>query len=235
MLLLLFSLFFRFYKKYRVSNLISLFLLFWIWLIGCTPFSQLLLTNLEHQYYPLRVEEVKTDSVNILVLGAGHSISNDQSNLGQLTQVSQVRLTEGVRLKRLLKNSLLILSGSPGRIGSVSQAEVTALAALELGVSAEDTSQLRSPTNTEEEILAYKDRFETDRLCVLVTSANHMPRAIFLCEKVGINVLPAPTDFHVNKMDDKSLADFSPSLQKIHHFQIVLREYAAKWYLRWKS
>lgn len=231
LVLLSISLLFGMYKKRITATVFLLILLFWIWLTGCSPFPQYLLANLEQQYLPLTVK-VNKDSARILVLGAGHSLAPNQSYFGQLAQVSQIRLAEGIRIHRLNGNSALVLSGGNNETRSLTQAEMTSLAAIELGVSPKDTMQLRSPKNTEEEIAAYKQRFGSANLCILVTSANHMPRAMILCRKAGLNVVPAPTDFYFNNQNSKTIYNFKPSVQKLHQFQIALREIIGIWTIK---
>jgi uncharacterized SAM-binding protein YcdF (DUF218 family) len=43
------------------------------------------------------------------------------------------------------------------------------------------------------------------REVLLVTSAMHMPRAVGVFEKLGLTVVPAPTDFNVTENDWRAL------------------------------
>jgi uncharacterized SAM-binding protein YcdF (DUF218 family) len=63
----------------------------------------------------------------------------------------------------------------------------------------------------------------------LVTSAGHMPRAMGVFRKQGLNPIPAPTDYQLPKnfLD----ADFNPTPQHLYFSDLAVREYAGiAWY-----
>src|SRR5205814_2849350 len=103
------------------------------------------------------------------------------------------RLVEGIRLHRQAPGSRLLLSGA-SVLGSGSDAESMSAIAVSLGVSprsivTDDTSQ---DTESQADNIA---RILTGEPCVLVTSASHMPRAVALFRKVGVETLPAPANY----------------------------------------
>jgi uncharacterized SAM-binding protein YcdF (DUF218 family) len=214
---------FRFLKKGRASNVALAGLLFWFFLISTAPISQWLIFNLENRHKSFQAEGFSKDSINILVLGGGHSTSHDNSYLGQLVSVSVARLTEAIRIHYRIPGSHIVCSGNSIPDGTT-QAEITSLAALELGVNFKDTMQIRSPKNTVEEIKAYKKRFGTKEPFILVTSAFHMPRAMLICKHEGLQAIPAPTDFYFKNEDRRSF-NFKPSVQKMKMFQIASHEW----------
>jgi uncharacterized SAM-binding protein YcdF (DUF218 family) len=69
---------------------------------------------------------------------------------------------------------------------------------------------------------------------LLVTSAQHMPRAVALFEKQGLEVIPLPTDYGVTQADWDQLTqpnlavqilNFFPSIGNIGRTTGVLKEY----------
>ncbi|MCL4481711.1 MAG: YdcF family protein [Bacteroidetes bacterium] len=118
--------------------------LFWFLLIS-TPFlPKKLLATLENQYPPVKITERKgvqvtsQDSmVHILVLGSGYQMDNRLSYCGQLNTTGLARLTEGIRLHRLLPGSKLIFSGFAGN-QLLPEAVVASMAAQELGINPTD-------------------------------------------------------------------------------------------------
>ena len=101
----------------------------WLLLIT-TPFlPDLLVSNLENQYST--ISETKLDSlnghVNVLVLGGG--ITNDLRlpPNNQLSEIALCRLSEGIRIVRIIPDSKLITSGWGGR-EQITSAEVMAKA-----------------------------------------------------------------------------------------------------------
>jgi uncharacterized SAM-binding protein YcdF (DUF218 family) len=82
-----------------------------------------------------------------------------------------------------------------------------------IGVPAEAIWTQPESRNTYEDAL-YSARLlkeEGIRRILLVTSASHMPRSVRLFQAQGLEVVPAPVDFHVTDADWKQLA--SPDLR----------------------
>lgn len=130
-----------------------------------------------------------------------------------------------------MDNAKFITSGHPNT-PKKSQAEVAALAALELGVSPEDTLLLGNTLNTADEAVWYKRRFGINRNLILVTDALHMPRAMMWFQSHGINVKAAPANFIVKINPDKGTFAFKPSLEKIIMMKKAMKEYAGILYFK---
>jgi len=182
--------------------------------------SSALLRTLEHRFPPFVIADVGQEPravVYIAVLGAG---ANHDPNVPITSHISpdlMVRLIEGVRLYREIPGSKLILSGE------TDSAEGMAKMSEALGVTADDILRLAEPRDTEEEgqqiapIVGHR-RF------ILVTSAAHMPRAMGLFRKRGLQPMAAPTDFlaprHRLEFDD-----FVPDGYKLFKSQVAFYEY----------
>ena len=151
-----------------------------------------LLHPLEHRYPPLDMTsrgEAALPAVRfIMVLGARANTDPGVPITSRVTSELMVRLIEGVRLHRELPGSKLILSGDNG------SAEGMAQVAEALGVSPQDVILSPTPRDTEEEAMCVAPLLGQSPF-VLVTSAAHMPRAMGLFRKRGLQPLPAPTDY----------------------------------------
>lgn len=201
------------------------FALGWLVLMSATPFPQWLARKLESRYPPFTLEKNALDStnLNILILGGGHVVSPQLPAINQLSMEAVGRLTEGIRVHQMLPGSKLVCSGYSASNRST-QAEMLAAGAIELGVKPIDTLLSITPSNTWEELVVYRSRFGI-RPFILVTSAIHMPRAMAVCNELGLKALPAPTN-HLLKIDPQvSPYDFTPSYHKIMLMQRVLHEY----------
>lgn len=189
--------------------------------------------SLERQYLP-PAELPQADA--IVVLGGG---IRSQFPPRPWIDVSEAgdRPIHGAQLYRQGKAPLVILSG--GRIewqgGGPPESGDMAKLVEALGVPA--TAIVQDPTslNTYENAVNVKQILDQRGLkkILLVTSAMHMPRSIQIFRKLGIDAVPAPTDFlisdqerseRVNTPQAKLLAAL-PQAENLYHFTRALKEY----------
>ncbi|MEL7251481.1 MAG: YdcF family protein [Bacteroidota bacterium] len=174
-----------------------------------------------------------SDIQQVVVLGAGHSNAPGYPVHTRLSEPALKRLLEGVRVHKALSTTKLVCSGYSST-GRQSQAEALAEMAIELGVLPGDTLLQPLAVNTEAEARTFTQRFGKGNQLVLVTSALHLPRAMFWFEHFGQNPIPAPTNHLV--MPDPGYEPFAwkPSLRKIEMTQKLLHEYAGMLYAKFK-
>lgn len=142
----------------------------------------------------------------IVVLGGGHTDTGRLPATSQLSPYALARITEGVRLARLLPEAKLITTG-PGAIGRPTHAEILARAAQSLGVDPARFVYLDQGRDTEGEAEAIRGTVG-DAPFALVTSAWHMPRAMALMHGAGLKPYPCPTDFHAKTADTFELSNW---------------------------
>lgn len=225
-------------KRPRLSNYILIGALLWLALFCTPPVPQWLVNNLEKQYPPL-VDPTyllaEDSAIHILVLGGGHVSDPRFTKNDQLSQMALGRLVEGIRLHRLLPGSKLVLSGY-SRIGiAESHAEVMAGAAELLGVNPEMLLTVETPANTEEEARDYRAKFGDTHRLILVTSAIHMPRAMFLFRAAELDPVPAPTNHQIKKDNLPKPLSLYPATKNLQRVSDAMHEYVGLWYATWKS
>ena len=208
----------------------------WLFAISMSPLPQLLVHQRERRYAVVDTNCLATLQLNpahILVLGAGHTNAPGFSAFDRLSEPALKRFLEGYRLQRALPQSKLVCSGYSSS-GRESQAEAIAKLALDFGVSPQDTLLQPKAFNTEAEARTYAQRFGNDTPLILVTSALHMPRAMFWFRHYGLDPIPAPTNYLV--MPDPGYETFTwgPSTRKIAMTRKLLHEYAGMLYAKWK-
>ncbi|MFK5926803.1 MAG: ElyC/SanA/YdcF family protein [Desulfuromusa sp.] len=159
---------------------------------------------LSHQYIsqfesPIPKYQQNQNSIDyVAVLGSWHQSVADQPVTSELSPTAIVRLAEGIRIYRLNPGSQLIFTGFKGVVEDpVSYPEKLRELALALGVPTEDILIFNGPRDTMEEAEVIAANFP-DALLVLVTTAVHMPRALNLFHRVGLEPIPAPTE-HLSK------------------------------------
>ena len=189
-----FGLVFLFFKRYNGAKIavalgVSLLLLF-----AYPPFATWLIAPLESHYAKLTPNESHQNISYIHVLGNGHTTDKEQSISSQLSPAGVKRVLEGVLLHRALPHTKLIFTGYKGDTNT-SNAQMNATLAMALGVKQENIITNAAPKDTQEEAAFAKELIGEQRF-VLVTSASHMPRAMRLFQALGMQPMPAPTDFH---------------------------------------
>lgn len=149
--------------------------------------------SLESKFPPLlEISQVpKGGTIDILVLGGGRSENINLSSKGKPTLDSLSRLSEGIRLHRLLPGSHLVFSGM-SKDQKYSHAEILKQDALIMGVKEKEISFLPESKNTMMEAFGFTNKYGTNNTFLLVTDAIHMPRAMLLFRKAGQSPIPIP-------------------------------------------
>ncbi len=193
-------------------------------LLGNHGISAALIRPLEERYPPLALSPRQSASGSvenggmIVVLGGGYSTDPRVDVASRLMEVTLARLVGGIELYRKMPGSKLILSGGPPPL-----AETMEKVAVNLGVREQDIILDTKSRNTREEsfliapIVGGKPFF-------LVTSASHMPRAMALFRKLGMNPTAAPTDFLAQKTQGWTPDDIYPSYYGLYEAERAVYE-----------
>ena len=235
MLLALIASVLKYFKKVKASNILFLICAVIFLLISTGYIPSYLVKKLESKYFPVSnvvLENVCQDSVYIVVLASGYSVDYKLPAINQLDINSLGRLAEGIRIKKLCRQSTLICSGYSSQ-GLETQASVTKRAAIELGVDENEIRTMDAPGSTIEEALEFNKIFKTNRKVILVTDAIHMERAVAFFKYAGaINIIPAPTNFRI-KEEIIQRKEYIPSLSNIGLMEMLWHEYLGtlKFYL----
>lgn len=174
---------------------------------------------LEHQYPMYRNQPVEF----VIVLGGYHRSDDDTPISSLLSSISMVRLSEGIRIHRLNPGSKLLLSGHNGR-DRISQAEAMAQVAEAYGVSRADIVTEPRAKDTDDEAM-YWSQVVKDRPHALVTSASHIPRAMSLFQRYGVQPIAAPTEYMTAKRFDPRWQEFVPTTWALVNVERAWHEY----------
>jgi uncharacterized SAM-binding protein YcdF (DUF218 family) len=187
-------------RRARLGRALMAVALLLLLLFGNKLFSTWLLRPLETRYSA--IPEVAPGKAPppalaccqyVVVLGGGHEDVPGLADLEKLSTSSLGRISEAVRLLRLLPAAKLLLSG-PGEPGRTAHASILAGAAESLGVAADRIQLITFARDTGEESRAVK-AIVGNAPIALVTSAWHMPRAEALFLEAGVHALPCPADY----------------------------------------
>ncbi|MBK5144785.1 envelope biogenesis factor ElyC [Budviciaceae bacterium BWR-B9] len=159
-------------------------------LLSLQPVADRLLMPIENQYATYQ----KNEPIDyIVVLGGGYTYNPEWAPSSNLFPNSLPRVTEGVRLYRQHPGAKMIFCGAAAISNPLPNAKVAAMVAESLGVPEQDIIILPQAQDTIEEAQAVA-QIAQQKTLLLVTSANHLPRAMRIFQKEGLNPIPAPAN-----------------------------------------
>ncbi|PJD95854.1 MAG: hypothetical protein CK426_06855 [Legionella sp.] len=179
------------------------------------------------------VQTVNPDIHWVVVLGGGHSERSGFPANDLLTQASIKRLIEGVRLFRALPKARLILSGG-GTKQEFSEAALLAQLSHWFAIPSQQIILEDSSSNTQAQAKALAAIVGKEPF-YLVTSAIHMPRAVWLCQQQGLHPIAAPTDYTLFWQQDNNVKLFIPNAYNVYYFNIAMHELLGQWWARWTA
>jgi uncharacterized SAM-binding protein YcdF (DUF218 family) len=193
--------------------------------------SNALVQSLEFQYLPQQIPTADA----IVVLGGATESAIPPRPWIELREEGD-RVLYGAKLYRDQKASRIILSG--GRIdwrpSSSSEAEDMATLMETMGVPRSAMLLEPNSLNTRENAVNSLEIMKAQKIqkILLVTSAMHMPRAMMIFRKLGIEAIAAPTDYTALQMDQASqskieatILDFFPDADQMRRTTRALKEY----------
>ena len=194
--------------------------------------TRYLLQSLEWQHLP--PAELPNAEAIVVLGGATQPATPPRPGVDVLGEGD--RVLYAAQLYQQQKAPLLILSG--GRInwqGSNVPPESADMAVLLRRLGVPETAIIQEPDslNTYQNAVNVKQILEARQIrrVLLVTSALHMPRALLIFQRQGINAIPAPTDFLVTKTDtaqlgpQAALLNLLPEAERLKEFTRALKEY----------
>ena len=193
-------------------------------LCGFTTFGPMIIRPLEDRF--VRPASMPESISTIIVLG-GSTLAKVSTVRGvaELNDAGD-RLTDAVALARLYPEARVVYSGGAGMLD---QGEPEAATAerflLSMGIAPERLVLENQSRNTDEnaELTAAMlgDRSGTS---LLVTSAFHMSRSIGLFRRVGLDVVPWPTDYRSSGQENFGL-DFANPISNLSVSSVALKEW----------
>lgn len=159
----------------------------------------------------------------IHILGNAHNKNPLIPKSSRLSDASTKRVLEAVMIyKKMDKKPKLIFTGYAGINNDISNAKMMADFANQLGVKNVDMIINGVPKDTKEEA-DFSKTIVKNKPFLLVTSATHMPRAIQLFKRIGLNAIPVPTDFkgksnNIGFLSQPSIYNLQKSQNAMHEF-----------------
>ena len=228
--LLILGLVFLFRKRPALGRTVILAATLVLYLFSLSPVADLMARPLEEAYPVARPDLLPQDLAAVVVLSGGVLDRRDLPPAARLGGDTLQRTLEGVRLWQARPRAKLILCGGEwsARPGVPTPAESMAEVAESLGVDRALIVREEVSRDT------YENAREAAKLMdgssfVLVTSARHLPRAMAIFRKLGLEPIPAPTDHKIRAFGPDKI--WMPGLGGLASTQESLHEYLGlAWY-----
>lgn len=184
--------------------------------------ADVLMGTLESAYEP---PDNPQGDVVIMLGGGAFSDAPDVDGEGALTASPSARLLTAVRLARKLDLPILVSGGQvfqeSGKEALLAKRTLVSLGVPESRILVEGDSQ-----NTVQNAAYTATILKEHDLVrpILVTSAFHMKRSVLNYEKLGIEVVPYPTDYMVSHHPVFHVVKLAPSADALHTNAVVLQE-----------
>ena len=173
-------------------------LVFFVWVMGGTPFSALLLAGLERPYAGLQMEDVPEADV-VVLLGGGATASRYEVSQMHLTP-SGDRVIMAYELMLEEKAPVMVVGGGGLKFKGdrFVLSEITRDWLVQKKLKPEQVIALPHCNNTHDEALFVAAMARTNdwKRLLLVTSASHMKRAAATFRTQGLDIFEVPCNFH---------------------------------------
>ena len=221
--------------KARWPRRLLLFATLFYYLLSITPTADLISAPLETKYKPIVSPEKIKGIKAIVVLGGGVQPAGRLWPIDQVSGSTAFRLLEAVRLYRLMDSPYIIVSTGKASpfLQDYTECEIMAEFLKLTWIPNELIVQENRSRNTYENgkytVALLKEKGLGDDF-ILVTSSMHMPRAMAVFLKLGVNPIPAPTDFK-SSPGNYTILSFFPDVGNIGRFTSAIYEYLGLiWY-----
>lgn len=207
----------------RKSGVLLLLIGVFLYLSSTEAFIDRSLYKLENTYSTISEENLARGEVYIL-LGGGIITTTGEGNIPGL--MPSVRIMKTPEYYRKSPKKIYISGGTPLQ-NQESESSVYARELVALGVNPEDIIIEEDSKNTNENALFIKRELENQEIesVILITSAFHMKRSMFVFEKnlQGIEIIPAPCNFLASKVKENNFY-YIPKYYNFLKFQTLLWE-----------
>ena len=195
-----------------------------LYLVSIQPVSDALLRPLEDAFPPLSAELNETWPQAIVVLGGGTIQNSPEAGTGDtLSSDAKKRAVYAFTLRYRFPVPVFFSGGIVFNHDQESEAATAGKLFESLGLPYERILLEEKSRNT------WENARETAKLgierAILVTSAYHMRRSVHCFTRNNITVIPAPTDYKIQRGRRYTLLSFLPSMNSFNNTFLALHEY----------
>jgi uncharacterized SAM-binding protein YcdF (DUF218 family) len=202
---------------------LSILPLLWLLLCSMTYPSVLLIKNLEDKYpvIPLQSQEWRKTQA-IVVLACNYFEDDKLPFVSRWPNCSMQRNLHAALMYREHPMPIFLAGDILGSTDQYSQASHNKHFFLKMGVKNTDIFVIPKGVNTETEVNALASILKGKHIS-LVTSASHLPRAVFYFEEYNIQVLPIPVE-HFSRKNVEPVVGL-PNAASLYRSERAIHEY----------
>lgn len=187
--------------------------------LSIQPVSHFLAAHLEYEYPAYQGQKVAW----VVVLGSFHATDSQISAHNELSRTGRARLSMAVTVMNDNPGATLLVSGYGGG-DPVSHAEVMAREAQRMGIPADRIMLAPEARDTLEEAQAWQLVLNRSEFA-LVTSAMHIPRAMYLFESLGLSPIAAPANYEAIGTPEPQWRHWLPKARNLYRSEAAWHEY----------
>jgi uncharacterized SAM-binding protein YcdF (DUF218 family) len=220
---------FLFFKKRKVGITFILIGTFCYFLFS-SAFANILISPLENYYGEISEEDI--ENIDSLVLLMGGARGEDFPSNSQLSESTLARVAGAIQIYFKKEGDLkIIISGSHPLSLIESTGSLTSDFLASLGIPREDILLEEESKNTYQASIELQKVLGEERFALL-TSASHMPRAVYIFKKSGLNPIPAPADFQEEKVF--GILGLFPDPKNLRKSDLAFHEYFGLVYYKFR-
>lgn len=217
---------------WRKKSRIWLGVLVWAYLMSIPAIADRAADMLERQYQPIADLEPYRNMPVVLLSSGGQRWDPEDGWVNFLANSGWERLLVAVATARKVDGALFIAGGPPKRAGQEPIA-ITMQGVIEtMGIDLKQLNVETASTNTYENLANLKDQLKNEPF-IMVTSASHLPRAMAVSRKLGLEAMAQPADYLSGRV--VGIRRFLPSSAALLHWQVILHEVVGLLYYKVKG
>lgn len=194
-----------------------------IYILSIEPVKNMILAPLESFAPPVTAEAAKGADLIVILGGGTVENSPEEGENGSLTGDSFKRALYGLYIAEQYRLPVLYSGGKLFDAQGKGEAEIAMKLLSKYNRSGIKLMKETMSRTTYENALYVKERFNPRRV-ILVTSAYHMKRSLYIFGRAGIECVPAPTDYKIDSLD-YNVTSFIPKSYEMDCIFKGLKEY----------
>jgi len=209
-----------FVLRKKVGKILIIASIIFYYFFSISPVADLVISPLENQY---KNKEQRLSDVENIVLLIGGVKKGDLPISSKLGESSLFRTVKAVEIYFQAEHKpTIIISGSDPISSSSRPAEEIAKFIQSFNISKENILLEEKSKNSYQSAKEIK-KIIGDESFILITSAYHLPRSVYIFRKMGLDPIPVPADFKAE--ENYNILDFFPDPGNLKKCDLAFHEY----------